>query len=81
MAFMTVREVAEHLGASQSFVYALLGSGRLRYLQLGNGQGCKRVSMEHLQEYLASVERGGEAQAKKVHRKPVKLKHLTVGAK
>lgn len=81
MALMTVREVAEHLGASQSFVYSLLDSGRLKHHALGAGQGAKRVSMEHLQEYLASVERGGEQQPKKIHRKPQKLKHLTVGAK
>ena len=79
MALMTVKEVAGFLHVSDSFVYALLGSGRMKHHVLGKGQGGKRVSMEQLQEYLQNVERGGELQPKpKSPAKPIKLKHLVV---
>ena len=46
MPLMTVREVSEFLKVSDSFVYALLQSGRMKHHVLGRGQGGKRVSME-----------------------------------
>lgn len=64
MALLKVKDVAEFLNASESFVYALLDSGRLRHHVLGRGQGGKRVSMEQIHEYLQSVEKGGEPQPK-----------------
>ena len=72
---MKVNEVAEHLAVSESFVYALLQSGRLKHHVLGKGQGGKRISIEQIQEYLRSVEKGG-GPAKKSPATPVRLKHL-----
>jgi excisionase family DNA binding protein len=57
---LTVTEVAKRLNCSESFVYRILASGELRHFTLGRGQGGKRVSEEHLQEYLAEKEKGGE---------------------
>jgi len=75
---MKVNEVAKHLGVSESFVYALLQSGRLKHHVLGKRQGGKRVSMEQLEEYLRSVEKGGGPQPNlSAPVKPVKLKHLS----
>ena len=59
MALMKVKEVAEYLKVSESFVYALLQSGRLKHHVLGRGQGGKRVSMEQVQDYLRQTEQGG----------------------
>lgn len=51
----------------------------MKHHVLGKGQGGKRVSMEQLQAYLQSVEKGGELQPKpKSPAKPIKLKHLAV---
>jgi excisionase family DNA binding protein len=76
---MKVREVAEYLGVSDSFVYGLMQDGRLKHHVLGKGQGGKRISMEQLQDYLRSVEKSGGPQPKpKSPAKPIKLKHLQV---
>lgn len=77
MALMKVKQVAEHLGVSESFVYALLQSGRLRHHVLGKGQGGKRVSLEQLQEYLGCVEKGDRPRQKpKQPVTPPKLKNF-----
>jgi excisionase family DNA binding protein len=80
MGLMKVKQVAEHLGVSESFVYALMQGGRLKHHVLGNGQGAKRVSMEQIQEYLHSVEKGGQPQPSKPRQpaQKIKLKHLTL---
>lgn len=59
MTLLTVKEAAERLNVSESFIYALLTTGELRHYALGKGQGGKRVSDEQLQEYLHARERGG----------------------
>lgn len=56
---MTVAEVSRRLGVGKSFTYDLIQSGRLKYYQLGEGNGGKRVSERQLAEFLASRERGG----------------------
>ena len=79
MGLMKVKEVANFLGVSTSFVYGPLQSGRLKHHVLGAGQGGKRVSMEQVQKYLRSVEKGGELQPKqKSPARNFKLKHLTL---
>ena len=79
MSLMKVKQAAEHLGVSDSFVYALMQSGRLKHHVLGKGQGGKRVSIEQIQEYLQSDEKGGESQPKpKQPAQKIKLKHLTL---
>jgi excisionase family DNA binding protein len=78
MALMKVKDVAEYLDVSESFVYGLMQSGRLKHHVLGRRQGGKRVSMEQLEEYLQSVERGGGPQQKLKQPAPApKLKHLS----
>jgi len=76
--FLTVAQVAERLSCSETFVYGLLSSGRLRHYVLGRGQGGKRVSEEQLQDYLQGREKGGQAPPAPAapKRTPVKLKHL-----
>jgi len=77
MALMKVKEVAKFLNASESFVYALLESGRLKHHVLGRGQGGKRVSLEQLQEYLGGVEKGDRPRQKtKQPVAPPKLKNF-----
>ena len=79
MALMKVKEVAEYLNVCDSFVYALMDSGRLKHHVLGKGQGGKRVSMEQIQQYLQSVEKGGDPEPKpKAPAQKIKLKHLTL---
>jgi excisionase family DNA binding protein len=51
---LTVADVAERLRKSRSFVYELIGAGRLSYFRVG---GSIRVSEAQLTEYLESVER------------------------
>jgi len=60
---MTVKDVADRLNCSESFVYNLLASGALRHYRLGKGQGGKRVSEEQLQDYLSAQEEGGGRRA------------------
>jgi excisionase family DNA binding protein len=77
MALLKVKEVAKYLNASESFVYALLESGRLKHHVLGKGQGGKRVSMDQIQQYLQCVEKGGISQPKpKQPVTPPKLKNF-----
>lgn len=76
---LKVPEVAERLGCSTSFVYNAIADGSLRHYRLGKGQGGIRVSEEHLEEYLQSVERGGQAESPAPlprPRKQLKLRHL-----
>jgi excisionase family DNA binding protein len=44
----TVKQTAEQLNASSSFVYGLITSGRLKHYVLGAGRGDERVSDAHL---------------------------------
>jgi excisionase family DNA binding protein len=57
---MKIPEVARRLNCSVAFVYEIVAEGRLKHYVLGRGQGGKRVSEEHLQEYLRNAEHGGE---------------------
>jgi excisionase family DNA binding protein len=77
----TVKETADRLNVSISFVYGLIASGRLKHYVLGAGRGGKRVSDAQLDEYLKSVERGGGKATTARYAdtaKPmvIKLKHL-----
>ena len=67
MKFYLVAEVAETLRLSESQVYALINSGRLRCHRLTTGrQGGIRISDEQLRDYLAStVEQGALPQGVK----------------
>ena len=53
---LTVKQVAERLNVSQSFVYELLREGRLRHYSLGKSQGAKRISEAQLQAFLEEAE-------------------------
>jgi excisionase family DNA binding protein len=57
--FYTVKEAADLLRCSSSFLYGLLASGRLKHYVLGEGQGGVRISSDQIDDYLRSVERGG----------------------
>jgi excisionase family DNA binding protein len=79
MKLYTVKEAAEVLCCSQSFLYARLADGSLAHYRLGKGQGGIRISDEQLQMYLAERERGGREKGPPAPRpKPVRLKHLQV---
>ena len=56
---MKIPVVAWRLSVSESFVYQIIGDGRLKHHRLGKGQGGLRVSEEQLQEYLLATEKGG----------------------
>jgi excisionase family DNA binding protein len=57
MKYYLVAEVAKTLRLSESQVYALIGSGRLRCHRLTTGkQGGIRISDEQLRDYLTSTE-------------------------
>ncbi len=69
---MTVREVAERLKVSKSFVCRRLVSGRLKHFLLGGARGGKRANGAHLVDRLrlplgrsteAARPRGSEAHA------------------
>jgi excisionase family DNA binding protein len=55
----TVKEAAERLKVSQSFLRARLADGSLRHYRFGPGQGCIRIGESHLAAFLADRERGG----------------------
>jgi excisionase family DNA binding protein len=72
---MTVRQTAEKLEISQSLVYSLLTTGKLKGSRHGLGRGTWRVSEEQLAEYLGGV----ESKHKPAPAEPVRtpqLKHL-----
>lgn len=71
---MKIPVIAWRLTVSESFVYALIGDGRLKHYRLGKGQGGLRVSEGQLQEYLLSREEGGDP----VTPPAPPLKHLTL---
>jgi excisionase family DNA binding protein len=66
-----VKTVAEKLACSQTTVYSLIASGKLRHYRIGVGRGGIRVSAEHIAEFLS----GAEARPA-ICPRPVKLKHL-----
>lgn len=72
---MDVIEVAEILGLSRSKVYDLLSRNELPHYRIG---GTYRVSMEQLQRYLQSRERGGQPEQPAPKSEPPKLKHLSI---
>lgn len=49
---MTVRQASERLEISQSLVYGLLMTGKLRGSRHGLGRGTWRISEEQLLDYL-----------------------------
>jgi excisionase family DNA binding protein len=79
---LTVKDVAERLSASESFVYARIADGSLRHYRLGKGQGGVRVSEEQLQEYLKGCEGGSGPETKPIaaplRQTPPALKHLSL---
>jgi excisionase family DNA binding protein len=50
---LTVKQAAERLGVSQSLVYGLISSRKLRYARIGNGRGRIRIPEDAIGEYLA----------------------------
>jgi excisionase family DNA binding protein len=78
MALLTVKQVAEKLNVSESFVYGLLASGRLKHHALGKAQGAKRITEQQLSEYLTATERGGDPRlpAPKAKLAPGPFRHL-----
>src|SRR4051794_28886003 len=60
---LLVPEVAAALRASESFVYQIIGEGRLRHVRLGKGQGGIRVPASAVNDFLAARTRGGNSEA------------------
>jgi excisionase family DNA binding protein len=57
---LTVKQAAERLNCCESQVYALLGAGRIAYVQIGLGrQGGKRIDERDLEAFLAAAKRCG----------------------
>jgi len=79
---LTVKDLAERLAVSESFVYARIADGSLKHYRLGKGQGGIRVSEEQLQEYLKEREEGGgpapKPNAAVLNQAPPALKHLSL---
>jgi excisionase family DNA binding protein len=79
---LTVRQVAERLNCSESFVRRLIASGRLKHHVLGAVHGGKRISELQLAEYLRATERGGMEKRRSTPTKRAKpdlaLKHLSL---
>ena len=67
---MTVEDVARRLNMSDSFVYGVVSSGRLKHHRFGKGQGGIRVSEDQLTEFLRLTERGGVEEEPKPTPKP-----------
>ncbi|QDT42566.1 Helix-turn-helix domain protein [Gimesia alba] len=74
MKFFVVSEVAEMLRISESLVYSLIESGKLRCHRFGNGRGKITISLDDLELYLSSC-RSCEKK-KRESPAPVRLKHL-----
>ena len=53
---MTVRQAADRLEVSQSLVYGLIASGKLKHYRIGKGRGCIRIADEHVVEFLRGAE-------------------------
>jgi excisionase family DNA binding protein len=49
---LTVRDVAGALACSQSNVYDLIGTGKLRAIRAGKSGGCFRVRREDLEHFI-----------------------------
>lgn len=62
---LTIKEAAERLKVSPSFVYNLVARGTLPSYRIGS---CRRVSEEDLLEYLKNCRRDVVAVVKSVHR-------------
>jgi excisionase family DNA binding protein len=75
---LTVKQVAERLGVSVSFVYAECTAGRMKHRRLGASKRMIRVSEEQLAEYLAAAERQGVSTPLAAGGLP-KLRHLNLG--
>ena len=50
---VTVRDAAKRLEISQSLVYSLISSGKLRFMRVGHGRGRLRIPEDAIDEYLA----------------------------
>jgi excisionase family DNA binding protein len=57
---MTVKQAAIRLEVSLSLVYAMIASGKLRCVRIGNRRGAIRILEEHVVEFL---ERSGSVVA------------------
>jgi excisionase family DNA binding protein len=74
---LTVKQVAERLNCCESQVYALLGAGRIAYVQIGLGrQGGKRIDERDLEAFIAAAKRGG-VPPRTPRPAPPKLKRLS----
>ncbi len=50
---MTVKQAADRLEVSQSLVYSLISSGKIRFCRVGHGRGRIRIPDDAIGEYLA----------------------------
>jgi excisionase family DNA binding protein len=75
---LTVKQVAERLGVSISFVYAECSAGRLKHRRLGANKRMIRVTEEQLADYLAGADREGASVPLAGSGLP-KLRHLNLG--
>jgi excisionase family DNA binding protein len=53
--WLTVREVATHLGLAATSVYAMCEARQIAHIRVGTGRGSIRISAEALEAYLAAV--------------------------
>jgi excisionase family DNA binding protein len=56
-AMYTVQDAATRLMVSAALVYELVALGKLPCYRIGRGRGAIRISEEHIQSYLKSVEK------------------------
>lgn len=66
--WLTVREVADHLGVAVTTVYGLCESRQIAHIRVGTGRGSIRIAQQALDDYIAaSVVATDVASRKKVH--------------
>ena len=79
---LTVKADAERLGISQSLVYDLVASRRLRFCRVGNGRGRIRISEDAIGEYLARCTFGPQEKSTPTRvEAPARLKHLRTSSR
>jgi excisionase family DNA binding protein len=72
---LTVRETAAYLSCSVNNVYALIDSGQLPFVRIGNAKGY-RIDLRDIEEFIDSRKRSKQSTEQLAHRPPQKLRHL-----
>lgn len=53
--WLTVREVANHLGVAVTTVYGMCEARQITHIRVGTGRGSIRISQEALDDYIAGA--------------------------